>query len=237
MSVHSASSSGDTVLFFFFFFFFPQHFAADRDWWLSWFVALHYTDRSTDCWQTAQLNASARHGHLHSAAPTVSPLRCDLLELSWMTTALHPSLSLRHKRVLCGAGCCCLLVSLCHHYGVTDRITRMGVRGRGRRLCNRSRGRSHLGPQESDHPSIHLHAAESQMETEHSVTRRGGRRTQSSAQNNIHLIKLNLHWEPAMRLKTKLCFLLHNKVNLAHKWNSSVWVCVCCKTGDNSDGI
>lgn len=41
-----------------------------------------------------------------------------------MTTILHPSLSLRHKRVLCGARCSCLLVSLCHHYGVTDRITR-----------------------------------------------------------------------------------------------------------------
>lgn len=48
-----------------------------------------------------------------------------------MTTALHPSLSLRHKRVLCGAGCCCLLVSLCHHYGVTDRITRAGEKGCG----------------------------------------------------------------------------------------------------------
>lgn len=30
----------------------------DRDLWLCWFVALHYADRSTDCWQTAQLNAS-----------------------------------------------------------------------------------------------------------------------------------------------------------------------------------
>lgn len=44
---------------------------------------------------------------------------------------LHPSLSLRHKRVLCGAGCRCLLVSLCHHYRVIDRKTRAGDGGEG----------------------------------------------------------------------------------------------------------
>lgn len=195
MSRLLASSSCDTVLFIFFL----QHLATDRDWWLSWFVALYYADRSTDCWQTAQLNASAATV-ISTPLPDCSLLCGDLLELPWMTTMLHPSLSLHHKRVLCGAGCCCLLVSLCHHYGVTDRITRMGEGVRAERLCNRSRGRSHLGPQESDHLSIHLHMPESQMATEHLITRRGW--TQTSAQTNVHLMKLNLHWEPAMRLKS-----------------------------------
>lgn len=77
--------------------------------------------------------------HLDSmpAPPRPAPLRClsvpwsrcDLLALRGMTTMLHPSLSLRHKRVLCGAGCRCLLVSLCHHYRVTGRKTRAGDGG------------------------------------------------------------------------------------------------------------
>lgn len=62
---------------------------------------------------------------------TVPQSRCDLLVLPRMTTMLHPSLSLHHKRVLCGAGCRCLLVSLCHHYRVTDRKTRAGDEGEG----------------------------------------------------------------------------------------------------------
>lgn len=69
--------------------------------------------------------------------PRPSPLRrlslprsrCDLLALPRMTTMLHPSLSLRHKRVLCGAGCRCLLVSLCHHYCVTGTKTGAGDGG------------------------------------------------------------------------------------------------------------
>lgn len=117
------------------------------------------------CWQMDWLltNSSTqclhRHGHLHST--DWLPLCADLLALPWMTTMLHPSLSLHHKRVLCGAGCCCLLVSLCHHYSVTDRITRMGEGVWGGLSeggdCNRSWSRSHLGPQKSDHVSIHLH--------------------------------------------------------------------------------
>lgn len=73
---------------------------------------------------------------------TVRRRRRDLLALPRMTTMLHPSLSLRHKRVLCGAGCCCLLVSLCHHYRVTDRKTRAGHGGsEGGGLRNRRSGR------------------------------------------------------------------------------------------------
>lgn len=57
--------------------------------------------------------------------------RCDLLAHPRMTTMLHPSLSLRHKRVLCGAGCHCLLVSLCHHYRVTRQENRSERQGGG----------------------------------------------------------------------------------------------------------
>lgn len=201
----TASSSLGTVLFFFLPSF--QYLATDRDQWQNWFVALHYADRWTDCWQTVQLNASTTTV-IFTPLPDCSLLCTDLLELPWMTTMLHPSLSLHHKRVLCGAGCCCLLVSLCHHYGVTDRITRMGEGVWGRKSeggdCNCSRGRSHLGPQESDHLSIHLHMSDSQMVAEHLVTQRG--RTQCASD----LVKLNLHWE-AIWLKSVLYFSFFHK--------------------------
>lgn len=66
-------------------------------------------------------------GHLHSTLPDYLMLCGDLLALHGMTTMLHPSLSLSHKGAIYGGRCCCLLVRLCHHYDVTDKITRRGV--------------------------------------------------------------------------------------------------------------
>jgi len=126
-----------------------------------------------------------RHGLLHWL------LVCgDLLELHWMTTMLHPSLSLRYKGSSVVVGWCCLLLILCHHYVVTDRITRMGegmwVGQSGGWCVTIAAVEGHWGPRESAHLSIHLHVPESLMATEDSLSQRV--RTQLHALTSTHQI-------------------------------------------------
>lgn len=119
-----------------------------------------------------------------------------------MTAIPHLALSLPHKRVLCGGGCRCLLLILCHHYVVTDRITKVGVReGEGRwTLCNHIWGQGSARLQESAHLWIHLHVSKSQTAAEDLLTQGG--RTQPSALTSI---------SDESQPRGKDLFLLNNK--------------------------